>query len=236
MRAANNRLDVKGGMSMRKLAWLVLLLPLLVAGCHHGMRAEVTGSGKREMQKREIAPFTSISTEGAFTVEVTCQKDLSLEVEGDDNVLQFVTSEVGSNVLRLKNTKNYSTDEPVKFKISVPNLEAISVNGAGKIEIKGMNNEKFEIDANGAPSIIVSGNTKLVDIDTNGAGQINTNRLHTLRAVVDSKGVSKIELDVADQLDVTVSGPSSIIYRGDPVVNKTVHGPGKVQKREAEGA
>jgi hypothetical protein len=221
---------------MRKLAWLVLLLPLLLAGCHHGRGSEVTGSGKRAIQKREISPFTSISTEGAFTIEVTCQKDLSLEVEGDDNVLEFVTAEVGSNVLRLKNTKSYSVNEPVKIKISVPNLEGISVNGAGKIEIKGMNNEKFEIDSNGAPSITVSGNTKLVDIDTNGAGQIDTRKLHALRGVVDSKGVSKIDLDVADQLDITVSGPSTVTYRGDPVVNKTVNGPGKVQKREAEGA
>ena len=51
---------------MRKLALLFLLLPLLAAGCHHGMRAEVKGSGNRVVQKREISPFTSISTEGAF--------------------------------------------------------------------------------------------------------------------------------------------------------------------------
>ena len=51
---------------MRKLALLFLLLPVLAVGCHHRMRAEVKGSGKRVMQKREISPFTSISTEGSF--------------------------------------------------------------------------------------------------------------------------------------------------------------------------
>ena len=109
----------------------------------------------------------------------------------------------------------------MKFKISVPNLEGLSVSGAGKIEIKGMNNDKFEIDSSGAPMIIVSGTTKMLDIDTNGAGKIDTQNLRASRAVVDSKGVTKVELDVADQLDVTVSGPSSVIYKGDPVVNKT---------------
>src|SRR5215211_4671720 len=125
---------------MRKFAWFLLLLPVFSAGCHHGMRAEIKGSGKRQMQKRQVAPFTSITTEGAFTIEVTCQKDLSLEVEGDDNVLEYVTADVSGNILRLKNSKSYSTNEPVKFKISVPNLEGISVNGAGHIDIKGMNN------------------------------------------------------------------------------------------------
>ena len=144
---------------MRKLALLFLLLPLLAAGCHHGMRAEVKGSGKRVMQKREISPFTSISTEGAFEIEVTCQKDPSVEVEGDDNVLEFVTAEVRGNELRLKSSKSFSTGEPVRFKITVPNLEGLSV-----------------------------------------------------------------------------SGPSTVTYRGDPVVNKTVNGPGKVEKRASEGA
>lgn len=221
---------------MRKLALLFLLLPLLATGCHHGIRAEVNGSGKRVMQKREISPFTSISTEGAFAIEVTCQKDPSLEVEGDDNVLEFVTAEVRGNVLRLTNSKSYSTDEPVRIKITVQNLEGLSVSGAGRIDIKGMKNEKFEIDANGAPNIVVSGTTNTVDIDSNGAGRIDTQNLRASRAVVDSKGVSRIDLDVSEQLDITVSGPSTVTYKGDPVVNKTVNGPGKVEKRGSEGA
>jgi len=215
---------------------LVLLLTVFAAGCHHGMYSGITGSGKRELQKREVAPFTSITTEGAFAIEVTCQKSLGLEVEGDDNVLDYVSSEVRNNVLRLTNTKNYSVNEPVKFKISVPNLEALSVSGAGKIEIKGMNNEKFEIDSSGAPTISVSGTTKVIDIDTSGAGKIDTHNLHASRGIVDTKGVSRVDIDVADQLDVTVSGPSSVFYKGDPVVNKTIRGPGKVEKRSDQGA
>jgi hypothetical protein len=221
---------------MRKLLCLLILLPMLALGCHHRMRSEVRGSGKREIQKREVVPFTSISTEGAFTIEVTCQKDLGLEVEGDDNVLSLVSADVSNKVLRLRNTGNYSTNEPIKFRVSVPNLEGLSVAGAGRIDIKNMNNEKFEIDSEGAPAISVSGTTKLIDIDTSGAGKIDTHNLHAARAVVDSKGVSRVDLDVADQLDVTVSGPSSVTYKGDPVVNKTVHGPGKVEKRADEGA
>ncbi|HKG96854.1 MAG TPA: head GIN domain-containing protein [Pyrinomonadaceae bacterium] len=220
---------------MRNLL-MILLLTVMAAGCHHGMRNEITGSGKRELQKREVAAFTSIMTEGAFNIEVACQKGPSLEVEGDDNVLEYVSTVVSNNVLRLKNTKGYSVNEPVKLKISVPNLEALSVSGAGRIDIKGMNNEKFVIDSNGAPSISVSGTTKSIYINTNGAGKIDTHSLHASRAVVDSKGVSRVDLDVADQLDVTVSGPSVVFYKGDPVVNKTVHGPGKVEKRGYEGA
>ena len=220
---------------MKKLALLVLLT-VVAAGCHHGRFAEIKGSGKRELQKRDVASFTSISTEGAFTIEVTCQKDLSLEVEGDDNVLEFVTTEVSGNTLRLKNTKNYSTSEPVRFKISVPNLEGLSVSGAGRIDIKGLNNDKFEVDANGAPNITVAGTTKVIDVGTNGAGKVDTTKLHASRGVVEANGAARVDLDVLEQLDATVNGPSTITYKGDPVVNKTVHGPGKIEKRSSEGA
>src|SRR6185369_937951 len=79
---------------MKKIALLFLLLPLLATGCHHGRLTELKGSGKRVVEKRSITPFTAIKTDGNFTIEVTAQKDLALEVEGDDNLLRIVTAEV----------------------------------------------------------------------------------------------------------------------------------------------
>jgi len=220
---------------MKKLLGLILLTLLVTAGCHHGF-AEVKGSGKREVQKREIGPFTSISTEGAFNLEIVCGKDVSVEVEGDDNILPLVSSEVRGNVLRLSNAKSYSVNDPVTFRITVPNLEALSADGAGKIQVTGVNNDKIQISSDGAPTITVAGTTKMVGVDSNGAAKIDTHNLRSAHAIVDTKGASKVDLGVCDKLDVNVSGVSHVTYRGDPVVNKTIHGPGKVEKRSDQGA
>jgi hypothetical protein len=221
---------------MKRLACLFLLLPVVAAGCHHGRFSQIQGNGKRELQKRQVAAFTSISTNGAFTIEVTCQKEPSLEIEGDENVLGFVKTEVGSNILRLENSQNYSVSEPIRVKISVPNLEGLAVNGAGHIDVKGLKNDKFEIDTNGAPTITVAGTTNMVDIAANGAGKVDAQNLHATRAVVDARGVAKVDLDVSDQLDVEISGPSSVTYNGNPSVNKNIHGPGKLTRKGGEGA
>ena len=221
---------------MKNLLSLIVLVTLLTTGCHHGMGPGIKGSGKRVTEKRQIGPFTSITTEGAFNIEVVCQKDVSVEVEGDDNVLPLVKAEVSNNVLRLSNNQGYSASEPVTFRITVPTLEAIMANGAGKIQISGVNNDKLQISSEGAPTITASGSTKMIGIDTSGAAKIDTHNLRATHAIVDSKGVSKVDLGVSDKLDVTVSGPSQVTYRGDPVVNKTVHGPGKVEKRSDQGA
>lgn len=221
---------------MSKLTLLLILLALTAGGCRHGMRSGVQGSGKREVQKREVQPFTSITTEGAFNIQVVCQKPQSLAVEADDNILPLVSTEVTNNVLRIRNVKGYSAGEPVAITIAIPSIDGLSVSGAGKIDITGLKNEKFEIDSNGAPQIKVSGITKVIDINTNGAAKIDTHNLHAAKGVVDSKGVSKIDVDVTEQLDVTISGPSTVTYEGDPTINKTIHGPGKLEKRASEGA
>ena len=221
---------------MKNLLLLVLLLPVLCVGCHHGFGAGVKGSGKRVTQKRDVGPFTSIKAEGAFDIEVVCQKDVGIQIEADDNIIPLVSTEVSNNVLRVKPTSNYSSDDAPKIKINVPNIEAFTADGAGTIQISGVNNDKLQIALNGAATLTASGTTKMVGIDTNGAAKIDTHNLRAAHAVVDSKGVSKVDLGVSSQLDVTVSGPSHVTYSGDPVVNKTIHGPGKVEKRNDQGA
>ncbi len=215
-----------------------LLLMIALAGssfaCHE-IAGDVRGSGNRVMQTREITDFHALSTEGSFNVRLVCQKAPSLEIEADDNILPLIRSEVSNGVLRLRALRSYSVREPIEVRISVQNLDGLSVMGAGKIDIDGLKNERFEIDSSGAPTIRVAGLTNVVDINSSGAAKIDTHRLQASRAIVESSGVSKIDLDVKDQLDVTISGPSTVTYEGDPVVNKTINGPGKLEKKVSEG-
>lgn len=214
---------------------LLFVLVTMGIGCH-GHRSGIAGSGKRQKEKRDVKAFTSISTEGAFDIEVVCQKQLSLEIEGDDNILPLVSTEVSNSVLHVRNIRSYSVAKPISLRISVPDLEGISSSGAGTIEIASVKNEKFVIDVNGAPTVKASGETKDLTIDANGAGKIDAHNLRGVRVQVESKGVSTVEVYASEQLEVTVSGPSHVIYQGNAVVHKTINGPGSVEKKETEAA
>jgi hypothetical protein len=219
---------------MRYLTIFMLLLAVFGSGCHLKVHDEISGSGVRQRQKRDLAAFTSISTQGAFDINVTCQQPQSIEVEGDDNLLPIITTEVSDGVLHIRSNRSFSVNDPIEIKISMGNLQGISTNGAGTINISGLKNDKFEIDANGASTIRVSGEAQLIDIDTNGAGKIDAHKLRASRGVVEAKGVARVDVNVSEQLDVTVSGPSRVTYQGDPVLNKTVHGPGSVERKEPD--
>ena len=219
---------------MKRFA-LLLFVIALGAACH-GIHRGVLGSGKLLKEKRNVGSFNSISTEGAFDIEVVCQKPQEVEISGDDNILPLVSTEVSNNVLHIRNLRNYSASQPLTVRISLPDLVGIHLSGAGNIEVSGLKNDKFEIDVSGAPTIMASGETKALKIDASGAAKIDTHKLRAARVEVDSKGVSGVEVYAAEQLDVTVSGPSHVVYTGNAVVNKTVHGPGSVEKKESGGA
>ena len=220
---------------MKRLMVIWLLVVPFAAGCmlHHD---QVVGSGQRLREKREVAAFTAITTEGAYEIKVVCQQALSLEIEADDNIMPLIKTDVSNGVLRIKSSRGLSVDHPIVIKIAAPNIEAINTSGAGTIEIIGLKNDKFEIDSNGAPTIRVAGETGTLEIDANGAGRIDAHKLRAAKGTVAANGVTKIEVNASDELNVTVMGPASVIYSGDPKVSKTVHGPGSVERRASEGA
>lgn len=217
---------------MKKIVLLIVLASIAV-GCRNLIHDGVAGSGNRVKEKRTVPSFTSISTEGAYEIQVVAGSAASLEIEGDDNILPLVSTEVSNNVLHIKSKRSISPRKPISLKISTPSLEGLYANGAGRIEITGLKNDKFGLDINGAPTISVSGETKALEIDANGAANIDTHKLRAENARVGSNGVSKVEVHAANELDVTVSGPSRVTYHGDPHVKKTVNGPGSVVKKES---
>jgi len=138
--------------------------------------------------------------------------------------------------LRIRSKRGYSTDEPIKLKIMTPTLEGLSASGAGKVEISGLQNDKFEIESNGAPTIKASGESKTLQIKANGAGKIDAHKIRAAKAFVESNGVAKVEVFASEELNANVSGPSQVVYSGDPKVTKSVHGPGSVEKKASEGS
>ncbi|HKZ82006.1 MAG TPA: DUF2807 domain-containing protein [Pyrinomonadaceae bacterium] len=116
---------------MKSLLLLLVGIVTMTANCHYRIGHEVIGSGTRQVQKRNVPEFTSISTEGAFDITIVCQKPQDLEVEGDDNVLPLVSTEVSKNVLYLKNLRGYSTRDTVQVRIEVPNIESLDLKRRG---------------------------------------------------------------------------------------------------------
>ena len=206
----------------------------VLSGCKFG---GVHGSGVRKTEKRDLASFTSIETNGAFEVEVNCQKPNSFEIEADDNIVPLVQTEVTNGILRVTTTKSYSpSGGGIMLRINVPDLESLKSTGAGKFRVSDVKNDAFEIQSIGAATVVASGQTKSLKIGSTGAGKIDAHNLRAVSAEVSVAGAAGVDVYATDQLDVTVSGAGRVTYSGNPNVKKSVNGAGQVIKKEGTGA
>jgi hypothetical protein len=193
----------------------------------------VRGSGNRKTEKRELASFKSVDAAGAFQISIVCQQSQSFEIEGDDNLLPLIKTDVNDGNLRIHSDTQYNASRAIIIRISIPDLEKYISAGAGDIHISGVKNDQLVLSNTGAANIEAAGQTKFVDIKSSGAGNIQTEKLQAERAKVSVSGAANVDLYASQQLDVTVSGIGSVTYSGNPpVVNKSVSGIGSVSKKE----
>ena len=214
---------------MKKII-LVLTLLMLVAGCKMG---GIRGSGTRKTEKKELPAFKAVETGGAFDVEVTCQKPQSEGIEADDNLLPLIETDVSDGVLHVGMKQNYHSSKLIALHIAVPDLNRVTISGAGTARVTGVKNENFVINSTGAAKIEAKGETKAVEIRNSGAGLIDAHELRSSKAEVNLSGAGQAEVYASEQLDVTISGVGRVTYAGQPkVINKNISGIGTVSARD----
>lgn len=176
----------------------------------------VQGSGNVQTEKRNVADFKAIDVGGVFEVEVVAQKEFSVEVEADDNLLQFIKTEVNGDTLVIKADKRFSTKSPIRVKISAPNIENLEVSGASKLSLANLKNDFLKVDASGASKIKVDGETKNLDIELSGESRFDAENLKSENATVDASGASNASVNVSGDLKADLSGASNVTYSGNP--------------------
>ena len=218
---------------MKLKIWIVLLVAITVAfaGCklHRGL----AGSGNRKTEKRELKPFNSIDTSGAYEINITCQKPASFEIEADDNILPLIKTEVRDGILFVSNTQEYHSSKSTALRVTMTELNSVSSSGAAEVKIADANSSDLKIASTGADSVDAAGKAKSVTISSTGAGNIDASKLTAEKAKVDISGAANVDVYASEQLDVTVSGVGSVTYSGNPkVVNKNVSGIGSVNPKK----
>jgi hypothetical protein len=208
-----------------------MVLLLIVGGCKFGGN-HVKGSGAMKLEKRDVPVFSSIEVSGAYEVEIVAQKSQSLEVEGDDNLLPLIKTEVNDGVLHIYNEKGFNTKNKLRVRITVQNMEGINTSGASDINVSGVKTDDVDIDASGASNIKIAGETKGFRVDMSGAGELDAKELHAQSAVVHISGAAQADVYATEALAAKVSGAGTLNYYGNPKnVEEDSSGAGSISKK-----
>lgn len=192
---------------------------------------QINGSGNVAVEKREVRDFTGVDASGAMMVEITVGRDFAVELEGDDNILPLIKTEVRNGVLHIERQSRTSfwSKNRVTARVSLPQLDNLDVSGASSATITGVKSESLDLNASGASKIEISGEARTAKIDLSGASKLNGENLRIVRADVEASGASKAIVFVSEVITADASGASKIIYLGNPTtVNKDVSGASKI--------
>ncbi|MBA3632006.1 MAG: DUF2807 domain-containing protein [Acidobacteria bacterium] len=222
---------------MKKFGLAVFALSMSIGlvsaiGCNYVNLGSVQGSGNITGEKRNISGFSKIDAGGAVNVEVTAQKDFDVVVEADDNLLQYVKTEVSGDTLKIFSEGRISPKTKINVKISMPELTDLDISGASNAVVANVRTDSLQLEASGASKIKIDGVVKSVRADASGASTIDAESLQTENADVDSSGASSITVSPSNDLNADATGASSVYYTGEPKnVKQDSSGASSVKKK-----
>ncbi len=226
-------------MSISKLFVSFNVVMILVLGSC-GVQT-ISGSGVIISESREVHGFTRIELKGMGRVILTQGDEESLNIEADDNLLQYISTNVRGQYLQIKfdRSRNLVPTNPVIFRINVIDLNAINFSGAASFESQRLAIEQLEITLSGAATvdvdwltatelkivsdgdgnIVLAGNVGMQEVELNGSGNYTAPNLQSQITDIVIKGAGNAVVWADDSLDVEINGNGDVSYFGSPEVN-----------------
>ena len=231
-----------------KIIILLIVGIFLITACGSNY---IKGSGNVVKEEREVSGFDRIDMSGYGEVIITQGNEESLTIETDDNLLEYIESNVRNNTLYLEFTDNTIPDPSgtITYRMNVINLEAlelsgagsfniqsldtssigITFDGAGKIDLDSLNADEVSLQINGTGDVDLGGKVGKQDIHIKGAGKYSAPDLQSNQTTVQIEGVGNVVIWVIDSLDIKVEGAGNVDYYGSPSVTQDIKGGGSIQ-------
>ena len=183
-------------------------------------------------ESRNVSGFKEVELNGAGTLSIRQTGEESLSIEAEEDVIPKINTEVVNNRLIIgpKPNTNINTTKPIDYNLTVNNLDALKVAGAGNVEAQDISTDQLAITISGAGDVKMSGRADSQNVEILGSGDYQAGELQSKNTKIHVAGSGSGLVKVSEKLDAEVSGSGSVEYIGDPTVNKTVSGAGEVKK------
>jgi hypothetical protein len=217
---------------------IVSTILLLLSAC--GI-ATVPGSGKIVSERHDVQNYSQVvfSAPGELAIEQNGRE--GLVVEADDNLLQYIKSNVRGDILYIyvePDILQLYPSKPIRYSLDAGTLTRVTLNGSGVIRSDELIAANLDFDLNGSGDISIaavkSQNTAL-DLDgsgeyqidslitdqftasLNGSGNIAMKEAIIKTANLEIAGSGKLSMTdlIADTLGTNISGSGNCILNGE---------------------
>lgn len=228
--------------------YILSLISLL--SCDEIFDERIEGNNIVITKIRSVSTFDEIVSTGNFDVYFSMADSTSLSIEAEENLFPFIITRVSGGRFYVETKDNYRIDnnEPIKVKITSPNMEgavltgsgfiicdsltndflSVEITGSGNIEYNNMNVNDIDAEISGSGDITLSGTASRTDLLITGSGNIKTMDLYQNNCEAKITGSGNIYVNVDDYLKAVITGSGNIYYTGNPIIDKIITGTGAV--------
>ena len=221
---------------------LIAVTVVALAGCMPFVAGPMTS------EDREIDSVTTVVLDTAGDITIT-EGEPSLVIHASQAALDRLTSDVSGDTLVLgtKPGPGFGLGE-VRYDLTLPDLEAIELNGSGDIEATvssedsirldidgsgdvswtGLASDSVEIRLAGSGDIDLAGAARELTIELDGSGNNDAGELEAKDVTIAIEGSGNVDVSASDSLSADVAGSGRVTYSGDPSVSADVSGSGTV--------
>ena len=234
---------------------IILALSILFVSTSHAQWKGIKGNGKTITITRATSNYEAIKCAGFMNFVLVKGKEGGIKIEGEENLLEHIVTEVKNNILIVK-VKNGKSLKPTKgngIKITIPfeDIEKASLSGSGDLWNEDIiSTTNFDVALAGSGDIVLDINTTSIKGSISGSGDLtlkgNTNNLiakitgsgdfhgfdleaNNTEVSVAGSGDAKVVSN--ENLKARVAGSGDIVYQGNPEKDTKIAGSGSINQR-----
>lgn len=223
---------------MKNLRYLTALILLLgITACADGQfRKTVYGNKDVVKKERSVGSFTGVRVSTGIDVYLKQGENISLSVEADENLHEYIVTEVSNGILNVYADANIRDAEMKRVYVTMKEINSVSTTSAGdiigetpvktdnlKLSASSAGDIKLEvyvktIDANISSSgdVTLTGEADMIDVSLSSAGDLNAFNLKVREADVAVSSAGDAEVYVTERLTARASSAGDVNYKGDP--------------------
>ncbi len=223
---------------------------LLLAAIPMGLFGGAVSAADLARETRSVSGFDRIVLRGVGDLAIRQGDRESLVVEAEPRILRNLTATVRNGILYLDVVGNVSTQQPIRYELTVKTLRdvlsegsgavelaairsaslALTLGGSGEIKAAALRVNRLESSIAGSGSITTDGEAGEQSVRIDGAGDYLAEKLRTHAASIDIAGSGSARVRVRDTLKVRISGSGNVTYSGNPRVDQDISGAGDVTR------
>jgi hypothetical protein len=200
---------------------------------------KIEGNGHLKKATRQVSGYNAIASSGSWDVMVAYGESSSIQVEGDENLLEYIETSVENGKLSIKSKKNANlrSKNKITIYVSLTKLTGVSLSGSGDIIGSG----KFSNDGNTDFRLSGSGSIKIdfskiqkVGVSISGSGNVRlSGSAGSVTAGISGSGNADCGEVICDEVSASISGSGNVNVNANKSIEARIAGSGNVYYKGA---